>query len=511
MTRMIQQIRSFFGELAASRRGNVLMLMGFSVVPLTLATGISIDYARAARLQTKLNAAADAAALAAVNQPMMLQNNDAASTAAQNMFKSQITNLPGLVWNDANLTVTVTGNDLVTSTRTAVVTYTAQSVNAFSGVIGMPRITIGGTATATATAAPNIDFYLALDTSPSMALPTTSAGFTTMDHAVQCAFACHSNKIQVYVGESIPSLILDNSTFNIVKGNFGSSGSGSNRKNFIDANGSYVYNNRNATDTLCRNSSGKDICVYNSDGTYADSYWYALNQNVRLRVTDERSAAQDLMTLAQNYATQNNRTYRAALYTFNHLNTLTTISPLTSDLAAVGTAANAISVATVNDQAGNGCPAVGCTGSNRYLFTSFNSILTKLSNDLPATSGHGTNDPGDTPQAFVFLVTDGMSDENIGSGRTRAAMQQDQINQCNAIKARGIKIAILYTEYTVASIADDEPGQRAIATAAIPNIAPALTQCASPNLMYTVSTDQSITEALQALFANAVASAKLTR
>ena len=501
---------AFARKLRHDRRGNVLMLVGFSIIPLTLATGMAIDYSRASRLQTRLNAAADAAALAAVTQPMMTQDNPSARSTALNMFKSQITNQPGLVWNDADLNVTVTGNDTATTTRTSVVTYTAKSTNSFSGVLGMTTITIGGTATATATAAPNIDFYLALDTSPSMALPTTTSGFNIMDSAVSCAFACHSNKIENYVGSSIPSLILDSTKFSIVKGSFGTSGSGATAITKIDAKGSYIYNNRTAVDSKCKGPSSKDICVYNADGTYVDSYWYALNQSVRLRVTDETAATSDLMTLAKQYAADNNRTYRAALYTFDHSTNLKTISNLSSDLTAVGNAASGIDVVTVNDQAGNGRPPNGTSGTE-YLFTSFASVLTKMALVMPLVSGKGTMDVGDTPQSFLFLVTDGMSDENIGSGRTRAAMQQAQINQCTAIKARGIKIAILYTQYTVASIQDDEPGQRAIATAAIPNIAPALTQCASPNLMYTVTTDQSITAALQSLFASAVASARISR
>lgn len=505
------RLKSCWRRLAADRRGNVLMIMAFALVPITFSTGMVIDYSRAARLQTKLNAAADAAALAAVSQSMMKQDNTAARNAASAMFKSQITNLPGLIWNDSDLQITISGNNAATTTRTSVVTYSAKSVNAFSGVLGSDTVAIGGTSTATATAAPNIDFYLALDTSPSMALPTTTAGFTTMDNAVKCAFACHSNKIQQYVPGSIPSLILDTPKFSLVKGTYPTIGSGVDTKQPIDSSGAYLYVSKAPTDSKCTSpTTGKDICVYNADGTFADSYWWAINQGVRLRVTDERIAARDLMTLAQSYALANSRTYRAALYTFDHSTNLKTISTLSSDLTAVGTAASNVDLVTVNDNKGNGRPPNGESGTE-YLFTSFKSILTKMLTELPATSGKGSNDPGDTPQAFVFMVTDGMSDENIGSGRTRKAMQQEQITQCQNIKNRGVQIAILYTEYTVESIKDDEPGQRAIATAAIPDIAPKLTQCASPGLMYTVKTDESISSALQALFTKAVATARLDR
>ena len=65
-------IRSAFAllrRLRDNRRGNVLIIMGFATIPLTFATGMTIDYSQAARLQTKLDTAADAAALAAVTLP----------------------------------------------------------------------------------------------------------------------------------------------------------------------------------------------------------------------------------------------------------------------------------------------------------------------------------------------------------------------------------------------------------------------------------------------------------
>ncbi len=504
-------VRETLARLVRERRGNVFIIVAFAMIPMVFATGMGIDYSRAARLRTKLNAIADAAALAAVTQTAMQKTDAQAKTIALNMFNAQAEGLSSLIIDPLGQDdIEITHPDGPTS-RTATVSYTAKSINSFGGILDMKTITIGGTATANAIVAPDIDFYLALDTSPSMALPTTSAGIETMDDAVQCSFACHSNKIENYVGSAIPSLILDNAKFAIIKGSYSSRGSGIDETLQIDENGSYIYVNRPAVDWKCRAGNGRDICVYNADGSYVDSYWYALNQGVRLRVTDERDAITDLMTLAQSYADSTERTYRAALYTFDHANSLKTIVDSPSDLSKVSAAVTHIAPAMVNDRQGNGCPPTGCTGGNRYLFTSFKSILSKMSSALPAESGQGTDAPGDTPQAFLFLVTDGMSDENIGWGRTRTAMQDAQVAQCNAIKDRGIKIAILYTEYTFESVKDDEPYQRGLAEAAIPNIAPQLTKCASPDLMYTVKTDESISEALQALFRNAVATARLTR
>jgi Flp pilus assembly protein TadG len=520
-------------RLRADERGNVLLLTGLSIFILAFVTGMGVDYSRAMRLQTKLNAAADAAALAAVTQPMMLNDNATATTAATNIFTTLSTGLPGLL--ALTPTVTVTGNNSVTSTRTVVVSYTAASSNAFAGILAIATLAIHGTSTATATAAPNIDFYLALDTSPSMALPTTSAGLARLDSKFSCTFACHSNKIEATAGgQSMPKGLitgsLQSNPYEIVFSYNGSSTNGKNGQTMykIDSKGTYVYLNTPVAKTIsdskiqkmCADAGGNDTCVYNADGTFVDSYWYALNQGISLRVTAEKGAVGDLMSLAKSYATQNSRTYRAALYTFdygaNPYNNVKTIAPLTSSLDSITTASSSIDVVTVNDKAGGGCPpgAVTCN-SGQYLFTSFQSVMNKMASDMPSVSGKGTNSAGDTPQAFLFLVTDGMSDEDIGSGRTRAPMQQAQLNQCTALKARGIKIAILYTEYTVASIQDDEPNQRAIATKAItqsPAIADQLKACASsPDLMYTVSTDQDISSALQTLFTRAVSTARLTK
>ena len=601
MAQSNRSLRALFHKVLRDKRGNVLMIFGFSIIPLTAAVGIGVDYSQAARIQTKLNAIADAAALSAVTQNAMANLTDAqAQTLAQTVFNSQANAVPGVVAGSIQPTVTAAKTGTTVIARVAKVSYTARTTNSFGGLIGATTTSIGGAAQAQSVVAPNIDFYLALDTSPSMALPTTTAGFSTIDTAVKCSFACHSNSVEQYSssanctwgGCSLDSLVLDTPRYHLNKGNYGTgTDSGNAPYTKIDTKGAYVYSGSYSTTSTGQsntstsgnvqttttpttvttytsrpaqinyvnkypcsdnsttvtatavtttvtttvttdyygrkttsNSSSKststttpyrDMCVYNSDGSYADTYWWAQNQNIRLRITDERAAVQNLMTVAANYATQNKTTYRAALYTFDHTYNYKSIASLTSSLNSVSTAAGNIDLALVNDKSGNGCPVNGpaCQWNSSwvYQFTSFNSILTNMSSVLPSKSGNGTNTAGDTPQAFLFLVTDGMSDEDIGSGRTRAQMQQAQIDQCNTIKSRGVKIAILYTQYTASSIADDEASQKAFVTANIPKVAPALTACASPNLMYTVATDQDISAALQSLFSAAVASARIIK
>ncbi|MCH4554457.1 hypothetical protein, partial [Aestuariibaculum lutulentum] len=75
----------------------------------------------------------------------------------------QITSLTAVAPTDAN------------GRRTATVTYTATSHNLFSRLLGMGVLNIGGTSQTTNATAPNINFYMLLDVSGSMALPTTTA------------------------------------------------------------------------------------------------------------------------------------------------------------------------------------------------------------------------------------------------------------------------------------------------------------------------------------------------
>src|SRR3546814_9269659 len=78
-------------------------------------------------------------------------------------------------------------------------------------------------------------------------------------------------------------------------------------------------------------------------------------------------------------------------------------------------------------------------------------------------------DPGDGndenhPQKVLFIITDGVSDENLpGMGRTHRELQQAHLDQCKTIKDRGIRIAILYTEYLPESLTGDSWSQSNVA------------------------------------------------
>ena len=169
---------------------------------LVFGAGAAIDYGRAAQIHTKLNAAADAAALSALTPTMLQQSTTVAHDAAVNMFNGLTNNLPGLTADATHVTVSVTVG-ATPLTRNVEVSYSTSVNTIFAQVLHVNTLAVSGVSEASAQAPPNIDFYVLLDNSPSMALPSTQAGITQMQNLTTnetkaqgagnggCAFACH--------------------------------------------------------------------------------------------------------------------------------------------------------------------------------------------------------------------------------------------------------------------------------------------------------------------------------
>jgi Flp pilus assembly protein TadG len=438
--KLVEMIRRFRDD----RRGNVLMIFAFSVIPLIFAAGMVIDYSRAARLQTKMNAIADAAALYAVSEPMLKVSSTTAKSKAMGFFNAQATGLNGLIYS-GDVSVVVTDTSPAALERNVTVSYQAQSFNIFGKILSRRTIEIGGTAIANAKTAPNIDFYMLLDTSPSMALPATSLGLTQLSKATKgCAFACHQT-----------------STTSTDPGN-----------------------------------------TRQVNGQYVDYYYVAKNDlGLVLRSDLVTEAVEDLADVAKTAAQQNNAVYRMAIGSFDWDYHSIQDAPTTMDIAKgmVGQAQNLV-VCRNNQRV--------CGKSDGDMHTNFTKALSGMDSRLPVAPGNGTNISGDTPQAIMFLITDGMRDENDGARK----LGPMPTVTCDKIKNRGIKIAVLYTEYLWESASDSW----SISNVRTPyldspeKISPPLLSCASPGLYYRVTTDSDISAALGNLFQRAVQSAHLT-
>lgn len=428
-------IRKKIAAFLGNRGANVALIFAVAAVPATLLTGMGVDFTLAVDRQVQLNSAADAAVLAAITPSMMAQPASVAQSAATNTFNAQASTVEGVSYSPSNVTVSVTTSG---AKRLVTLQYSAQSQNMFAGVLNMNTIPLSGGSQGTGGQAPNIDFYLLLDDSPSMAIAATQAGINTMvaNTAKQggCAFGCH---------ETHPS-----------------------------------------SDNL-GNPNGED------------NYALAQALGVTLRIDLLRQAAQNLMTTAQTTESTTNASYRMAVYTFDQ--GFNTIAPLTSNLATAQTQAGNVQLQQVYSN-----NWLTSKVSNSDTDTNYDAAMSGANTAMP-NPGSGTSTPGDTPQEVLFFVTDGVEDEMVGGSRQQSLMNT---SWCSTIKARGIRIAVLYTEYLPL------PTNAWYNTYISPfqaNIGPTLQACASPGLYYEVQTGGDISAALANLFQYAVQSAYLSQ
>lgn len=507
--------KSLLGHFLSDRQGNVMILFGLSIVPLTFGVGFGIDYSKAMRLDAKLDAAADAASLAGVSAIMIKKSDAEARVAARAMFNKQVEGLPGLIYDatDANNpTITIASTTGVNTSRTVTVAYSAQSTNIFSGILGKSTLPINGSSTAFATRAPNIDFYLVLDTSPSMLLPVTSAGMTRMRSITSsmrsgngCAFACHFQDV------ASEGLSLKDPNDASVKDIFIYKDPSTGVETFYKVTkvvSGYIY---------YKNSSGVEVKgPLVSAGRYADSFWAAKNYGlidggapVELRVNSEQIAAQQLIPFAQNTAQQNSVTYRMKVFGFDTGDPV----PLTNTLQDISSMSSA-SIPDLMSLQPLWYKNSWITSTNNIddQASRFKPMFTYMNNQIP-DPGLGTSDS--TPQAVMFLVTDGMVDEPINGSRVFNSLRQSHLDQCTAIKNRGIRIAVLYTEYAAGALTGDSWSVTNVVPL-LPDVETKLKSCASAKadgtpLFYKVSSDESIPAALSQLFSLTVSAAHLIR
>jgi hypothetical protein len=478
---------------------------------------------------------------------MMQQSPTAAQTTAQNVFNATANTLVlnNNLGGQPTLTVAVncsnpdatTGyctypacpgtnavyNDAKNSNNQVVrnvqVCYTGAANNAFPGVLNNSATwAVSGSSATRNQSAPNINFYLLLDDSPSMGIGATPGDITalinatasqTVGNSKSCGFACH---------EKYPC--ADN----------GASPAPASNK-----------------------TQGQMATGCNT----VDNLTVARANNVTLRIDLVTLAVQSLMTTAQSISATNRNTYGVAIYTFDTAlnNSPTTGSsspifapsgkpgvvqtPLTPSsttsytVSQIQSAASAITLMqvghagcqTTSSSAKTQASSGACTSTDPDdTDTTIEGALTTL-NGLMPTPGNGTNATNDTPQEVVFLVTDGVDDSasisscsqptvTTSAGYTRC---QQPINTaiCTTIKNKNIRIAVLYTQYvpltTNGWYNTHIAPFNAQTTPSTSLIEANLQACASPGLYTIVQNGGNITDALQKLFLKVAADPRLTQ
>ncbi|MDQ6703521.1 MAG: hypothetical protein M3Z96_10680 [Pseudomonadota bacterium] len=202
-------LSTFWHRFRADRRGTVAIIVGLSIIGLVGTAGLGIDFFNALAAKSRLDLASDAAAIAAINtaqtyivtysgtqvDPALTNAAIAAGKAqAQKVFKS-----------NAGSTASIASTPVVTMARSgqtinANITYQAASQNAFGPIFGVTQINMNGAAASSLTMGKYLDFYLLLDVSGSMGIPSTNSEQTRLAainpdflnlYPGGCTIACH--------------------------------------------------------------------------------------------------------------------------------------------------------------------------------------------------------------------------------------------------------------------------------------------------------------------------------
>jgi len=551
LTALLRRFRS-------NSNGNIAVTFALALLPILSAIGCVTDYSLASRMKAKMQSAADAAAIASISKnsagylaaATMTGNGSitAGLTDAQNIFNGNLNAVSGY----SNLSLTGTSVTKTGIVLNSVVTFSAQVPVVFMKVLGYQNLTVTGTSKATASLPPYLDFYLMLDVSGSMGLPSTNAEQTRLSainpddfsaYPNGCTFACHfqssgsctnpakgqktnpggnvnsayptnnyclgylisrvsqtaytsllnssitSQSITQYPmksGQMLPSNILTNGLTSSLTG----------------ANSLITGNSASQTNSLTPVTScptaGTDACIQ----LRADAVGMALN------ATQAANGVSGLFETANNSEIVTNQ-FRIGLYPF--VQKLITYFGLTSSINGSPTNSSTINYAAANLatllDTGNS-PNVGLGSGGTHFENAFPSM-----NNLITTVGDGSS-PTNT-QPFVFLVTDGAQNFQTCCGfsgsNSATVMPTGAASLCTPLKNRGIIISVLYIPYQTiqnpTTIFSNEDG---VANANIPNIAPSLQACASPNFFFTANTPADITTALTAMFKQALQVAHIT-
>jgi len=184
-------MRALLATARAFRRhedGGFAITFGLALLPIMLSVGVAVDYSVANGAKAKLDAALDAAALAAVSKGAITKSKSDAKTLALDVFNADAAGLKGVTIT--NVSANVEDNS---PGRTVTASYSAAVSTSFMGLAGFKSLAIGGVAKANSGLLTYIDFYLLLDNTPSMGV---GAALTDIDKMVantsdKCAFACH--------------------------------------------------------------------------------------------------------------------------------------------------------------------------------------------------------------------------------------------------------------------------------------------------------------------------------
>ena len=501
------------------RSGSVNIIFGLSVIPLVGLLGLGVDYGVAEVVKTKLDNAADSAAVAAVatakayiaaNPTDSNLTTDAVNAGLDRAGRAFAINAGTLPF--ATVPSQTAGTLQIALTRsadgatfTSSVSYTTLTQNHFGTMFRNPTMTEAGTATATASVPLYLDFYLLVDVSGSMGLPASDADQATLANLNGgCQFACHFPPNP----PTVPNI----------------------------------------------------------------GFQIAATAKIQLRSDSVNQAVCGLLAKANQPYVANQ--YRVGIYPF--ITQMATLAPLSATITNVATLLgcnlsnlNAVPSTFTNlldtgstqypslsqypvAYAGRGVPAFDPSTGTGSGGTHFENIFSAMQSVVSNGAGFGTGAASNNSKPYVFLITDGMQNSQYyGSDQqglcngsflsvcwnfpgnpsqypyfnaanfTTSSPQAMDPSKCAALKNAGATISVLYIPYinlTLPPPNSIEYQETLQSNNARPNLPNALTLCAGTSAgndgaqwIHTANTSSDINTALGQMFQQALQAAHLTQ
>lgn len=431
-------------RLLPDRSGNFGIILGLIMAPMAMAMGVALDIGYALSIKTELQQAADAAAVGALSEQSA-----------------------GVI---AALSQGLTGK-LVVAEADAAKLLTANLSAKTQQYLAMQEITIvkdGSTITS--------------HVKVSAAAPTSFLGIIgkkAIDVSV------------VAEGTFAPAKYID---FYMMLDNSPSMGLGATTEDIEKL----VY----ATRDMSSDASCGFAC--HVEGSTSDYYTLAKDIGVTTRIQMVAKAAQAMLETAEETRRYQDQ-YKMAVYSLGAKAAdagLTQISELSSNMDEVREAAGTVDLMSI--------PSHSTPNMQTDLLGSLTSLKTVIGN-----SGGGSSSTD--RQKVLFLVSDGVEDVKrtsgclktmITSGSNYGRCQQPlDTTACEAIKANGVSIAVLYTTYQPL---DGNSWYNKYIKPFRSEIPTAMETCASDGLYFEVSPSDGIEEAMNALFLKVINMPRLT-
>ncbi|WP_426122546.1 TadE/TadG family type IV pilus assembly protein [Pararhizobium sp. PWRC1-1] len=442
-------------RLLTDRAGNFGILAAIAIVPVLGCAGMAIDFSRAMELKSRLQDAADAAVLGSIAEKSagvaqavgMTQDGPVplSEQEAEALFSAQT--------NSSTLGEKSKDQDLKLDLVKAKVTKNGKDINA------------------------HLTYEATLQTSFLRILGKNSI---TVSGSANAVYQTQSFMDFYMLLDNTPSMGVAATPADVDK---------------------MITATKNVSDSGSRNCAfACHIVAENGVINTNSNYFVAKTNGIAIRIDVVAKAVKALTDEAerqQSYANQ----FRMAAYTFGETAQdvkLLKVAELTADLSKVKTGTQDIKLMSIPYQ-----------GYNNDQQTSFDSALTKINMEISAP---GTGTTSANPEKVVFFVSDGVGDSNKPKGCTKkltGTRCQEPIDTtyCQALKDRGIKIAVLYTTYL--PLPNNgwynswiKPFQSEIGTR--------MEACASPGFYFEVSPTQGIETAMKALFNKVIRTPRLT-